>query len=147
MIAAFALVDDPEPGVLGVPRNVDAVHLTKLRPDGSGKADIEKPKIIIGSPKNLPITLAPVNDLLGLTITEGIEDALSAHNATGRGAWASGGAGRLPALAPTVPSYVETVTLLIDDDDSGRRYGNELACLLHAHGLDVLTQNGDHHAA
>ena len=33
----------------------------------------------------LPIVVAPVNDSLGLAITEGIEDALSVHEATGFG--------------------------------------------------------------
>ena len=47
--------------------------------------------------------LAPMNDLLGLAITEGVEDALSIHAATGLGAWAAGAASRLPALADAVP--------------------------------------------
>ena len=38
MIAAFGAPDEPEPNVLGEPRNVDTVHLTLLRPDGTGKA-------------------------------------------------------------------------------------------------------------
>ena len=35
MIAAFGLPDEPEPGILAPPRNVTAVHLTLLKPDGS----------------------------------------------------------------------------------------------------------------
>ena len=35
MIAAFALCDEPEPGLVGEPRAVDAVHLTLLKPDGA----------------------------------------------------------------------------------------------------------------
>ncbi|RWN58465.1 hypothetical protein [Mesorhizobium sp.] len=61
------------------------MHLTRLRPDGSGKAE-EPAKIMIGRSKGAPIVLAPLNDLLGLIVTEGIEDALSAHQATGLGA-------------------------------------------------------------
>lgn len=41
---------------------------------------------MIGRSKGAPIVLAPLNDLLGLIVTEGIEDALSAHQATGLGA-------------------------------------------------------------
>ena len=88
MIAAFALVDEPEPGQLGKPTEVGSVHLTLLKPDGSGKASTKPDKLIIGSPVGKPIVLAPPNDLLGLAITEGIEDALSAHEATGLGALA-----------------------------------------------------------
>ena len=73
------------------------MHLTKIKPDGSGKADIELQKIMIGRSKGTPIVLAPMNDALGLVITEGIEDALSMHAATGLGAWAAGAASRLPA--------------------------------------------------
>src|SRR2546430_5676012 len=64
MIAAFALVDEPEPGLLGKPQNVTAIHLTLLKPDGSGKADTKPDRIIIGSPGEKPIALAPPNDLL-----------------------------------------------------------------------------------
>ena len=41
MIAAFGLCDESEPGVIIAPRDVTAVHLTLLRPDGSGKAEVE----------------------------------------------------------------------------------------------------------
>ena len=74
MIAAFGAPDEPEPNVLGEPRNVDTVHLTLLRPDGTGKAEVAKPKIVVGRPLGRPIVLAPANDLLGLAVTEGIED-------------------------------------------------------------------------
>jgi len=44
MIAAFALVDEPELGILGEQRGVDSAHLTKLRADGGDRADIEDPQ-------------------------------------------------------------------------------------------------------
>jgi hypothetical protein len=121
MIAAFGLPFEPEPGELAIGDDaVMAVHLTKLRPDGSGKADVEPNKIIIGKGAlGLPIVLSPPNDLLGLTIHEGIENALSAYEATGLGAWASGGWGRMPALAVTVPSYIDFVTIVADRDPGG----------------------------
>jgi hypothetical protein len=121
MIAAFAVAQEPQPGVLSVPpATVHAVHLTRLKPDGSGKADVASPKIILGrSAAGVPIMLAAPNDLLGLAITEGIEDALSIHAATGLGAWAAGCAGRLEPLAPAVPNYIDTVTIYGDGDKSG----------------------------
>ena len=69
--------------------------------------------------------LAPPNDLLGLAITEGLEDALSIHEATGLGAWASGGNARLPALADTVPSYIDFVTIVADRDLHGVQYAEQ----------------------
>jgi hypothetical protein len=39
MIAAFGFVDEPEPGVLSAPIDVNSVHLTLLKPDGGGKSE------------------------------------------------------------------------------------------------------------
>ncbi len=96
MIAAFALAAETETGTLAEPQNVRSVHLTLLRPDGSGKAEVTRPKITIGSPGGKLIMVAPMNDMMGLAITEGIEDALTVHTATGLGAWAAGSAPFLP---------------------------------------------------
>ena len=85
---------------------------------------------MIGRSAGSPIVLAPTNDLLGIAVTEGIEDGLSVHLATGLGVWAAGSASRLPALADAIPSYVECVTILVDDDKAGRRYARELAARL-----------------
>jgi hypothetical protein len=140
MIAAFALVDEPEPGAVGTPRSVEAVHLTLLKPDGSGKADVPKPKLMVGSPGALPIALAPPNDLLGLAITEGIEDALTAHQATGLGAWAAGAAGRMPGLAASVPSYVESVTVYAHDDAAGQDGARKLAAAIKRRSIEAVIE-------
>jgi hypothetical protein len=58
---------------------VSLPHLILLNPDGSGKAGVKLTKIGVGSHAELPIVLAPPNDLLGLAIAEGIEDALRAR--------------------------------------------------------------------
>jgi putative DNA primase/helicase len=126
--------------MLGTPRNVEAVHLTLLRPDGSGKAQVDKPKIIVGSPRGLPIMLAPPNDLLGLAITEGIEDALSAHQATGLGVWAAGAAYFMPKLAAVVPSYIEAVTIYAHADKAGQDGAQQLAAALRKCGIEVETE-------
>ena len=78
MIAAFGIPEEPEPGVLAIAENeIRGVHLTRLKPDGSGKAGTERDKIMLGSSSGWPIVLAPANDLLALSITEGIEDGLT----------------------------------------------------------------------
>src|SRR4029077_5903812 len=124
MIAAFGMANETEPGVLVI-RNDDitGVHVTRLKADGSDKADIEgeSAKLTIGLDNRAPIWLAPINDGLGLAITEGVEDALSVHAATGLGVWAAGSAGRLPAMADWVPDHVETVMIVVDADDNGKR--------------------------
>ena len=129
LIAAFGTASEPEPGVLAIAdETVMAAQLVKLKPDGSGKADCEPNKLIIGrGALGSPIVVAPPNDLLGLAITEGLDDALSIHDATGLGCWASGGATRLPALADAMPDYIDFVTIVADRDPAGIRYANALA--------------------
>ena len=128
MLAAFGFATEPEPGRVAIDaRNLCAVHITRLAPDGLGKASTERDKIMVGLSAGSPIVLAPPTDLLGLAITEGIEDALSAHIATGLGAWAAGAASFLPALATAIPAYVECITILADNDPDGERHAVELA--------------------
>jgi Toprim domain len=138
MIAAFGIPDEPEPGRIAIADHaVTGVHITRLAPDGSGKAGTDRDKIMIGRSLGSPIVVAPVNDLLGMAIAEGIEDALSLREATGLGAWAAGSASRLPALAAAVPDYIECVTLLVDDDPDGRNNAGELASRLKDRGVDA----------
>jgi hypothetical protein len=139
LIAAFGLAVEPKPGVLAIDDDaVKGVHLVKLRPDGSGKAAVEPNKITVGrGAVGSPIVLAAMNDLLGLAVTDGIEDALSIHEATGLGAWAAGGASRMPALAAAVPDACDCVTIIGDDDPkgAGRRFALALAEGLRARGF------------
>jgi CHC2-type zinc finger protein/Toprim domain-containing protein len=139
MIAVYAFVDEPEPGLLGAPGNADAVHLTLLKPDGSGKAEVQKPTRTIASPCARPIVIAPPNDLLALAITEGIEDALSVHESTGLGAWAAGSAPCMPSLAAAVPNWIESVTICAHDD-AGKRYALLLAEALDPRGIEILVE-------
>jgi Toprim domain len=140
MIAAFAIPDESEPGTVGKPQHVTSVHLTLLMPDGSAKADAKPNKVIIGSPRGRPIVTAPPNDLLGLAITEGIEDALTVHQETGLGAWAAGSAGFMPALAENVPSYVEAVTIFAHADKAGQDGARKLARALDRRGIEVRVE-------
>jgi hypothetical protein len=126
MIAAFAFSPDGQTAAIEAV-SVQAVHITRLAVDGSGKAGTEADKIMIGAPRGTPIMLAPITDSLGLAITEGIEDALSIHQATGLGVWAAGSAPFLPALAERVPKYVDAVNIVADADDAGRRFARDLS--------------------
>jgi putative DNA primase/helicase len=133
MISAYTIPNESEPGVLDITgAKITAVHFTLLKADGSGKADVEKPKFTLGRPLGLPIVIAPVTDTLALVITEGIEDALSVYQATGLGTWAAGSAVFMPSLK--VPDYVEAVTIIADDDKSGQQGAGGLAQQLHQRG-------------
>jgi hypothetical protein len=137
MIAAFGHLADE--GEIGIDR-VRGIHLTFLDDDGSGKAAIDTPKRMLGPSSGFPIVVADINDGLGLAITEGIEDALSVHAATGLGAWAAGSSGRMPALNVAVPDYVECVTICAHADTSGRRGAYQLADALLARGIEVFLE-------
>jgi hypothetical protein len=114
------------------------LHITRLRHDGLGKADVDNPKIMLAPSSGMPIVCAPVNDIGGLAICEGIEDALSIHQTTGLGAWAAGSAGRMPALARAVPEYAECISISMDADDAGWRGAHELGERLEARGFEVI---------
>jgi len=131
MIAAFGVPGEPEPGTLEIPdANVRGVHLTLLKPDGSDKVGTDRDKFTVGPSLGAPIVLAHVNDALGMAITEGIEDALSVHQATGLGAWAAGSWNRMPPLAAAVPDYAEAVTIFAHNDPDGRKGAAQLATAL-----------------
>jgi DNA primase len=140
LIAAYGMAHEVESGVLAIlDEDVVGVHLIKLRTDGSDRLrDDPKCKITIGKGITVPIMLAPPNDGLALDIAEGIEDGLNAHQASGRGAWAACGATRLPGLADLIPSYIETITVLVDDNEAGRAGAKGLAARAHARGIEVL---------
>lgn len=137
LLAPFGLADEPEPGHLALPESaLRGIHLTRLAPDGSGKAGHPE-KIMIGHSTGFPIVLAPPNDNLGLAVTEGIEDGLSIHEATGLGAVAAGSASRLPALADSMPAYIGCVSILEDADPAGQRGAAELWSRLCGRMIDA----------
>jgi hypothetical protein len=135
MIAAFGFCEEPEPGVIDPPAVVRGVHLTRLTPDGR-KAPIDPVKIMLGECGGKPIVLAPINDGLGLAITEGIEDGLSVFEETGLGVWTAGSAGNMQKIAAALPPYVECATIFAHRDE-GMRFAKEAARLIAAMGVEV----------
>jgi hypothetical protein len=138
MIAAFGLAHETEPGVIAIADEaIRGIHITRLRPDGSDRDRGERAKIMVGFSAGSPIVLAPPNDLLGMSIAEGIENALAVHEMTGLGAMGSGSASRMPALADAVPDYIDCLTVVVDDDVDGRRHAAALADRVRARGIEV----------
>jgi hypothetical protein len=143
LIGAFALPrygDDP--GLLLEPLDVQAVHLTLLAAGGSAKAAVEPNKIAVGGHQGLPIAISPPNDLQGLAIHEGVEDALSGYLATNLGCWASGGANFMPPLADAVPRHIEVVTIWRDANAAGWRDAGLLKARLEARGIEARVVGG-----
>jgi hypothetical protein len=145
MIAAFELAVELEPGVIAIGESaIRGVHLTRLKPDGSAKAGTDADKIMIGFSAGFPIVLAPVNDLCGLAITEGIEEALSTSMATGLGLWAAGCGSRVPALTAAIPSCVEADAVCAYPDKAGQRGAYDLAAGLSKRAIEVrVSPRGD----
>jgi hypothetical protein len=135
MVAAFAFAVEAAPGILAAPSKVTAIHRTYLTPDGRSRTA----KKFLGEMGDHPIVIAPPNDGLGLAITEGIEDGLSVHQATGLGVWVAGSAGRLPAIAGSVPQYIECVTVY-GHDDGGKADALRAAAILHRRGIEVRVE-------
>jgi hypothetical protein len=139
MIAAIGTAEEAEPGTYAIQKDaICAVHLTLLRPDGCDKAGTDRDKLMVGSVSGNPICLAPPNDLLGLAITEGIEDALTIREATGLGVWAAGSAQHMRKLGPAVPWWTDCVMILADDDEIGQTAAAALADDLLARGLTTI---------
>lgn len=139
MIVPFGVPDEPTPGTYVMPpERIQGLHLTYLKPDGSGKAPVDPNRRMIGSPKGSPLALIPPNDGLGLLIGEGIETVISGHMDTGLGAWAAGSAPFLPFLADAVPAFIECVTIAREKDAAGQRGADELGRRLEARGIEVI---------
>jgi hypothetical protein len=138
LIAAFGLPVEIEPSVIELSDDrLTGIHLTRLASDGHDRSRTDKAKIMIGFSMGAPIVLAPPTDSLAVVITEGIEDALSAHEATGLCAWAGGSASRLPALADALPSWIECVTILSHSDQDGQRHAAALAARLEKRDVEI----------
>lgn len=136
MITAFGLFNECEPGTLTQPRDVKAIHITRLSLDGLTRLE----KRMLGSVEGQPLVLAPPNDGLGLVVTEGIEDALSVHEATGLGAWAAGSASHMRQLAAAFPDHIEHVLIIADDDDAGQKNSLAIASELLARNFEVTVK-------
>jgi putative DNA primase/helicase len=92
------------------------VHRTFLKPDGSGKAEVDKPKMMLGGAGI--IQLVDLQEIgVGLGLAEGIETALSVMQTIGWGpVWAAGSAGAIkdfPVLRAT------TLNIFTDSDGTG----------------------------
>jgi putative DNA primase/helicase len=95
------------------------VHLTYLRPDGVGKADLPKEfqRECRGALAGGTIRLIPFNPDVELIIAEGVETALSAAEIFVLPCWSAVYAGGLRSLA--LPPYVRRIIIAADNDASG----------------------------
>jgi phage/plasmid primase-like uncharacterized protein len=115
-----------------------AVHRTYLRADGSGKADVEPAKAMLGGTQGGAVRLS--DGPSRLVVTEGIETGLSLLCGLLDGpamVWAALSTSGLRGLhLPTQPGRL---TIATDGDAPGREAGHALAERAHALGWQVST--------
>jgi len=110
------------PALIAIVRNAagkrTAIHRTYLRPDGAGKADVPKPRMMLGPVSGGAVRLAKPGEAGVLGISEGIETALSVMQACPTlPVWAALSAGNMAQIA--LPPEAGRVVLLADNDDTG----------------------------
>src|SRR6516165_1024556 len=108
--AMVALVEHVERGPV-------AVHTTYLKPDGSGTADIEKPKAMFGPVAGGAVRFGTPSEGERLAVVERIETALSVAVACSMPAWAALSAVGIKNLI--LPPQATHVIICADHDASG----------------------------
>lgn len=98
-------------------RELIGIHRTWLKSDGSGKADVEPAKMVLGEKTNGVIRLWPDDSVeRGLAIGEGIESCLSAAHVF-RPVWCAIDASNLASLP--ILNGIESLVIFADNDESG----------------------------
>jgi putative DNA primase/helicase len=100
-----------------------AIHRTYLARDGSGKAPVDPPRMMLGPCGGGAVRLTAQGDVL--MIGEGIETCLAAMVSTGKPAWAALSASGLRAL--NLPAEVRDVIVLADGDETGEAAARDCA--------------------
>ena len=119
------------PAMLAPVVNIDGeqigVHMTYLRRDGAGKADLPKEfqRECRGALAGGAIRLIPFDPGVELVLAEGIETSLSAAELFALPCWSAVYAGGLRSLA--LPPDVRRIIIAVDNDASGAGQRNALA--------------------
>jgi putative DNA primase/helicase len=103
------------------------VHLTYLRRDGRGKAELTKEyqRECRGAVRGGSIRLLPFNSDFALLVSEGVESGLAASELFGLPCWSAVYAGGLCSLV--LPPEVRRIVIAADNDASGVGQRNALA--------------------
>jgi putative DNA primase/helicase len=100
-----------------VERGPIAVHCTYLRPDGNGKADVEKPKAKFGPVAGGAVRFGMPGAEEWLAVAEGVETALSVAASCSMPAWAALSAGGIKNLI--LPAEATHILMCCDHDANG----------------------------
>jgi len=120
--------------------SLPAVHRTYLRADGSGKADIDPAKLMLGAVAGGAVRLTEGPG--PLVVAEGIETGLSLASGllrTPATVWAALSTSGIRGLR--LPDHPGRLTIAPDGDTAGREAANALAARAHALGWQVSLLN------
>jgi putative DNA primase/helicase len=112
-----------------------AIHRTFLRPDGTGKADVDPVKMCLGPVAGGAVRLGECGEHLALA--EGIETALSVQQVTGIPAWAAISASGFRSLVLSPLPRAAFVTIAADPDPVGQAAAYAAAQRWHGEGRSV----------
>jgi putative DNA primase/helicase len=122
-----------------------AIHRTYLAPDGSGKADVLKPRMMLGSIGGGAVRLGRPSEHGVIGISEGVETALSVmHACPALPVWAALSSGNLEQIV--LPPEITRVVLLADHDGEGvgLKAAERAAARLHTQGRRVWIAHPTH---
>lgn len=111
------------------------IHRTYLKPDGSRKADVQSPKMMLGRSSGGAVRLGPDRPVIALA--EGIETALSIGFASRMTVWACLSTSGLKGLILPQMPLAELVVIAADHDPVGLAAAEETARRLEAEGRSV----------
>jgi putative DNA primase/helicase len=130
------------PGLVAIVRNVSAgriaIHRTYLTPDGARKADVPKPRMMLGSVAGGAVRLGDVSEHGVVGLAEGIETCLSVKQACPElPVWAALSSGNLELVV--LPPEITRVVILADNDGEGvgLKVAERAAGRFHAEGRRV----------
>lgn len=106
-------------------KSAAGLHVTALRPDGSGKAPLGNPRRMFGELAGAVVQLAPFPEGGELAVAEGIETALSYRDLTGTPTWAGLSTAGLRRFV--APMGLKRLVVAADGDDAGLDAARNLA--------------------
>lgn len=106
-------------------KSAAGLHVTALRPDGSGKASLDNPRRMFGDLLGAVVQLAPFPESGELAIAEGIETALSYRQMTGTPTWAGLSTAGLRRFE--TPRGLSRLVIAADGDAAGMEAARDLA--------------------
>ena len=112
--------------------------ITYVAPDGSGKAPVDRPRLLMKGGRKSGGVVRLFEDAevtTGLGIAEGIETALSAVAAGFTPVWSTNDAGNMAAF-PVLPG-IECLTVFVDHDGAGKAAFDQVARRWLAAGREV----------